>query len=204
MDRVDSSQSRGRLAQLPPTFSTRQARDAGVTARDLYRLRDQGVLWELSRGVFRAAEAAETAHLDLLAVAVRTPAGVVCLESALALHDLIDDIPFAVHLAIPRGARPPKIVYPRVVVHKFDKETLELGVAPFEAAPGEYVRVYEPARSVIDAMRLRHLVGDSLALHALGRYLRRTGQAGVPALLDLARMLGVVGPVRSAVEAVLA
>lgn len=204
MSEADSRRMRAQFAQLPPTFSARQARGAGLTPRDLYRWRDQGELWELSRGVFRAADAAESAYLGLLAVAVRTPAGVVCLESALALHELIDDIPSAIHLAIPRGAHPPQIVYPPVVAHKFDKATFESGVARFEAAPSEYVRVYGPARSVVDAMRLRHFVGDSLALHALGRYLRQTGQAGVPALLDLSRTLGVVGPVRSAAEAVLA
>jgi predicted transcriptional regulator of viral defense system len=204
MSESDSELTRGRLARLPVTFTAGQARRAGVAPRDLYRWRDQGVLWELSRGVFRAADAAESAHLDLLAVAARAPAGVVCLESALALHDLIDDIPSAVHLAIPRGTHPPKIVYPVVVTHQFERATFELGVAPFEATAGEYVRVYGPARSVVDVMRLRHLVGDTLALHALGRYLRRAGQAGVPDLLDLAHTLGVEGPTRSAVEAVLA
>lgn len=204
MNGWDVEQARGRLAGLPATFTARQARGAGVAPRDLYRWRDQGVLWELSRGVFRTAEAAESAHLDLLAVSARVPAGVVCLESALALHELIDDIPSAVHLAIPRGAHPPKIAYPAVVAHRFDRATFDVGVSPFEAAPGEFVRVYGPARSVVDAMRLRHLVGDTLALHALGSYLRRSGQSGVPALLGLARTLGVEGPTRSAVEAILA
>jgi predicted transcriptional regulator of viral defense system len=129
---------------------------------------------------------------------------VVCLESALALHELIDDIPSVVHLAVARGTHPPKIAYPAVVTHRFERATFELGVELFEAAPGEHVRVYGPARSVADAMRLRHLIGDTLALHALGQYLRRTGQAGVSELLDLARRLGVEGTTRSAVEAVLA
>jgi len=192
------------LHRLRPSFTKAQAQAAGLTPRALYALRDEGVIVELSRGVYRDAQASETIHLDLLAVALRAPAAVVCTESALALHDLIDDIPAAVSLAVPRGTRPPTIGYPPVVVSRFAADTFHLGVEQFEAAPGEFVPVYSAARSVVDAMRLRHLLGDSLALHALGRYLRRTRRRDIPELMNLARALGVEGPVHAATEAVLA
>lgn len=192
------------LHRLPPSFTKAQAQAAGLTPRALYALRDEGFIVELSRGVYRDAQASETIHLDLLAVALRAPAGVVCAESALALHELIDDIPTAVSIAVPRGTRPPTISYPPVVVSRFAAGTFRLGVEQFEAAPGEFVPVYSAARSVVDVMRLRHLVGDSLALHALGRYLRRTGRRDITELMNLARALDVEGPVRSATEAVLA
>jgi predicted transcriptional regulator of viral defense system len=201
---MSSTLSRQRLAPLPVTFTTAQARSAGIAPRDLYLMRDEGVLHELSRGVFRAADAPMSAHLDLIAVAARSPAAVVCLESALALHELIDDIPTSVHIAVPRDARRPNLGYPPVTVSRFDPATFDVGIELFEAAPGEHVRVYSAARSVVDAMRLRHRFGETLAYHALGRYLRTAGQAGVPELLDMARLLGVEGPLRTAVEAVLA
>jgi hypothetical protein len=78
------------------------------------------------------------------------------------------------------------------------------GRAEFEAAPHESVAVYGPARSVVDAMRLRHRMGETLALGALGRYLRRYGQAGVAELEEFAVLLGVAGPVQWSVKAVLA
>lgn len=193
-----------RIRGLPPTFTSRQARAAGVSPRDLYQARDRAVVVELTRGVYRLGDAPESTHLDLLAVASRVPGAVVCLESALAIHDLIDDVPSAVHIAVARGRHVPKIEYPLVVVHRFDPTTFDLGVGTFEAAPGEPVRIYGQARNVVDAMRLRHRIGTDLAMHALGRYLRTTGQRGVAELLDLARRLDVEGPIRSAVEAVLA
>jgi hypothetical protein len=55
-------------------------------------LREAGEIDELSRGVYRHADAEPTAHLDLLAVCTRAPHAVVCGESALSLHELIDDI----------------------------------------------------------------------------------------------------------------
>ena len=192
------------LDALPPTFTAAQARAAGIASRDLYRMRDDGVLIDLSRGVFRKADAPESAYLDLLAVAARVPGAVVCGESALALHDLIDDVPAAVHIAVPRGKHTPAIAFPPTVVSRYDAATFDLGVERFEAAPGETVAVYSAARSVVDAMRQRHRLGETLALHALGRYLRSGGARDVVALLDLARALGVESAVRSATEAVLA
>lgn len=202
--RAPTYRARQALGLLPPTFTKGQARAVGITPYALYALRDSGSIIELSRGVYRDAAAPQTVHLDLLAVALRAPAAVVCTESALALHELIDDIPVATSIAVPRGMRPPTIRYPPVIVSRFDPDTFQLGAERFEAAPGEFVPVYGPARSVIDVMRLRHLYGDSLALHALGRYLRAPGRRDIAQLMNLARALGVEGPVRAATEAVLA
>ena len=79
------------VAGLPATFTTAQARRAGVQFRDLYAARDAGELLELSRGVFRRADAPLPTFPDLLAVAYRAPRAVVCLLSAAAVHDLTDE-----------------------------------------------------------------------------------------------------------------
>lgn len=201
---VNASPVLSGLDVLPPTFTAAQARAAGIAARDLYRMRDGGTVIDLSRGVFRKADAPESAYLDLLAVAARAPGSVVCGESALALHNLIDDIPAAVHIAVPRGKHAPAIQFPLTEVSRYDAATFGLGVEWYEAAPDEAVAVYSAPRSVVDAMRLRHRFGETLALHALGRYLRTGGARDVVVLLDLATALGVESAVRSAAEAVLA
>ncbi|MER8017165.1 type IV toxin-antitoxin system AbiEi family antitoxin domain-containing protein [Streptomyces griseoluteus] len=193
-----------RLTGLSPTFTTAQARRALLSPRDLAHLVAEGEIDELSRGVYRRADAPETAHVDLLAVCARAPRAVVCGESALALHELIDDIPAAVHIAVPRGTRRPTISYPPTVVAQYAPKTFALGVERFEAAPGETVPVYNAARSVVDAMRHRSRTGETLALSALGRYLRRSGRGGVSELQHIARELGALSAVRPAVEAVLA
>ena len=77
-----------RLSHLPPTFTARAASAAALSPRDLATLREAGEIDELSRGVYRLADAEPTAHLDLLAVCTRAPHAVVCGESALSLHEL--------------------------------------------------------------------------------------------------------------------
>jgi hypothetical protein len=54
---------------------------------------------------------------------------------------------------------------------------------------------------VVDLMRLRHRLGEPLALSSLRRYLhRRDARPGE--LLSLARPLGVFGPMRAALDVV--
>lgn len=193
-----------RLARLPPTFTARAASAAAVSPRDLAMLREAGEIDELSRGVYRRADADPTAHLDLLAVCTRAPHAVVCGESALSLHELIDDIPHAAHIAVPRGSHRPSISYPPTKVSQYAANTFDFAVERFEVAPGETVPVYSSARAVVDSMRLGRAEGRSLALSALNRYLRRTGQQGVADLQRAARELGGISAIRPAIEAVLA
>ncbi|MEV7967451.1 type IV toxin-antitoxin system AbiEi family antitoxin domain-containing protein [Sphaerisporangium sp. NPDC088356] len=178
MDLPRSSRLEARLAVLSPTFTTAQARRATISPRDLADLASAGDVDEISRGVYRRVEAPATAHLDLLAVCLRAPRAVVCGESALAIHELIDDIPASVHIAIPRGTHRPSISYPPTTVTQYAAETFSLAIERFEAAPGERVPIYSAARSVVDAMRHRRRFGETLALAALGRYLRRKGASG--------------------------
>lgn len=93
--------------------------------------------FELSRGVFRRADAPAAAHLDLLAVLLRAPRAVVCLLSAAAVHDLTDEIPMAVQIAVPFRTWPPKLDHPPVEVFVRDPATFELGLDSAEVALGE-------------------------------------------------------------------
>ena len=184
---------------LPPTFTTRTALQTGLSYRALYQMRDAGELIELSRGVFRSADAPAATFPDLLAIAYRVPVGVICAVSAAAALDLTDELPPRVQVAVPRGRHRPRIAYPPVQVLNFDVATFELGLSHVEAATGEQVRIYDRARTVVDVMRLRHHIGEVIALTVLRRYLQ-TQSAEPATLLEYARALDVFGPMRAAVD----
>ena len=162
-------------------------------------MRDEGALIELSRGVFRFADAKVIPDPDLVAVSKRSPRGTICLNSALSFWDLTDEIPVEVHLAVPRGSRPPSIDYPPTKVHVFAANTFELGRERICLDSGEEIFIYSPKRSVVDAMRLRGQVGTDVAYEALRRYLRHPG-ASPGDLLRLARRLRAGGPMSAALE----
>lgn len=185
--------------ELPDTVTTDTALQLGVHPRDLYAWRDAGELVELSRGVFRRADAPPASDPDALAIAYRAPRAVVCCISAAAVHELTDEMPAVVQIAVPKRAHTPTIDYPPVQVFRFDESHFTVGLTSFEAAPGEDVRVYDAERTVVDLMRLRHRFGEPIAHAALHRYLDAPRPR--PALLlDYAKQLRVLGPVRAALD----
>lgn len=177
--------------------------EGGARWEDLYRLRDSGELIELSRGVYRVADAPATAHLDLVAVCRRAPEGMICLNSAASFWDLSDEMPDAVHLAIARGRHRPRIAYPPTRVHVFAVATFSLGRGMEKIDSGETIAISSKERTVADLMRLRSRVGRDLALGALRRYLQG-GDAKPGELLALARRLRVGSVMAEAMEPLLA
>jgi len=185
------------------TVSSAELIGGGARWEDLYRLRDEGALIELSRGIYRLADAPATAHLDLVAVCRRAPEGMICLTSAASYWDLTDEIPPVVHLAIARGGHRPHIAYPPTQVHVFAAGTFALGRVQQPIESGETVAISSPERTVVDLMRLRSRVGADLARTALRRYLRRR-DAMPGELVALARQLRIGTVMADALETLLA
>ncbi len=121
---------------------------------------------------------------DLLEIAAKSALATICMRSALARHNLIDDIPAEYDIAIPRGAWAPATSAP-VRWRHFDNETFELGRELLPLDDDHAIGIYSAERSIIDAFRLRHIDGAELANDALKRWLRAGGQPSE--LLKMAR-----------------
>lgn len=187
---------------LPPTFTYRQARDAGWSKRALYQLRDAGEIEAVGRGVFRRRDAEVGGDPDLLEVAARAPRATLCLTSALVRHGLSDDIPSLHDLALPRGTRAP-VLAASVQWHQFDAATFELGREQLLLEPGLELGLYSAERSIVDAFRMRGREGHELAHEALKRWLRRR-KSSPAAMLELAKALPrSESPLRRALEVLL-
>jgi predicted transcriptional regulator of viral defense system len=177
-------------------FRSKDAVAAGVSWRDLYGLRDDGDVLELSRGLFQLSDAAGTGHIDFVAVCARAPNGMIALDSALSYWDLTDELPSEVHLAVPEGSHRPMIDHPPTRIHVFRAATFDLGRTEVHEERSERFWITDRERSVIDAFRLRHLVGETTAHSALRRYLGQP-RPRTARLAELARLLRVSGPVTS-------
>jgi predicted transcriptional regulator of viral defense system len=170
--------------------SASELTNGGARWEDLYRLRDEGALIELSRGIYRVADAPATAHLDLVAVCRRVPDGMICLNSAASFWDLTDEMPGVVHIAVARGRHRPRIAYPPTRVHVFSADTFALGRVQQPLESSDTIAVSSKERTVVDLLRLRARVGRDVALSALRAYLRE-GDAKPGELLALARQLRI-------------
>jgi hypothetical protein len=190
------------LLGLPASFTRAQARRAGLTDRQLYRLRDRDVIESFGRGLFRRTETDAGADIDLLEIAQRAPRSTLCLTTALARHGLSDEIPNTIDVALPRGQHRPATTAP-VTWHLFDRATFDLGRTELPLDRTTSIGLYGPERCIIDAIRLRHQEGPELGYSALKRWLGRPG--AMPSdLLRMARHFPAVGKaLREALEILL-
>jgi predicted transcriptional regulator of viral defense system len=181
------------------TMRTREALAAGIHPRTLYALRDAGDLEQLARGLYRLADLPPLSDPDLATVAKRIPGGVVCLISALAVHDLTTQIPHAVHLALPRTARYPVLSHPPLRVYLFSKAAFEAGIETRRIS-GVAVRVYSAEKTLADCFKYRNKVGLDVALEALRNYRSRRG-ARLQQVLEYGRICRVERIIRPYLEA---
>lgn len=165
--------ARRALDALPNTFRYSQARHL-LNDRRLRDLQAAGLIERTSRGTYRKSDA-EDGDMDLEEIAAKAPRATLCLRSALARHDLIDDIPTTYDIALPRRTWPPTTRAP-VTWHQFDPRTFDLGRTTLPLGSQSDIGLYDPERCILDAYRLRHLEGPELANEALRRWLRRGGQ----------------------------
>ena len=181
------------------TLRPGRAEEAGLSRSGLYRAAREGRLERIARGIYLPADA-PAADWDWIEVATRRPDATICLESALAHHDLTDVIPNVLDVAIPRGSRTPASTG-AIAWHQFDRATVEIGREEIPI-PGtdQSIGIYSPERSIADAFRLRGEVGYELPRESLKEWLRRGGK---PArLIEIAsRLPRAKSPVLQALEA---
>lgn len=131
---------------------------AGITASTLARMERAGQLVRPARGLYRLPDAPTDANHDLAIVAKAVPAGVVCLVSALAFHELTDVIPARVWIAIGPKDRKPSLAYPPLQVVRFSDDRLGSDVE-HHMIDGVSVPVTTVARTIIDLFRYRQPAG---------------------------------------------
>jgi predicted transcriptional regulator of viral defense system len=184
-----------------PWFTYDDAKNSGLPERHIYQLRDEGAIQRLARGIYQATDYLEADPSLLTAAALRKET-TLCLASALAHHDLTDEIPTKYDLALPRGTRSPNIDGP-IRWHFFDAQTFDIGRTEIEIGSKSSIGIYSPERCIIDAFRLRGREGYETANGALKRWLRRSS-AQPSTLLTLAQLFPrASGPIQQALEILL-
>jgi len=160
--------------ELPATFTFAEAENRGLSRRRLQRLQSTGAVERIGRGLYRRTDE-EPADHDLIEIAAKAHQPTLCLLSALARHELTDIIPPVHDIAIPRGTWQPVVSAP-VQWHKFDPATFGVGRAEIQLDGTYAIGLYDAPRSIIDAFRLRRVMGPDIANEALRRWLRYGGK----------------------------
>ncbi len=172
----------------------------GISGVYLNKLYKEGVLERPSRGLYTLVDSEPSEQRTMMEACKLVPKGVVCLLSALRLHDLTTQSPFEVWMAIDEKARQPKFDYPPLRIVRFSGDALTFGVEEHEVE-GVTVHVYSVAKTVADCFKYRNKLGLDVALEAL-RDCHHQRKATVDHLWEAAKVCRMTKVMRPYLEAV--
>jgi predicted transcriptional regulator of viral defense system len=177
----------------------RDAVEQGIHPEVLRRLVASGELVRPLRGIYALPRRDLTAHTDLAQAAMLVPGGVICLLSALSYHGIGTQLPHEVWMTIPRRSHRPRVQRPPMRFVTASGEALTEGVGSVRIE-GQTVRIYDPAKTVVDCFRYRRHVGLDVAIEALRDVLRKR-RCTPDAIARCAAKCGVASVVRPYLEA---
>jgi predicted transcriptional regulator of viral defense system len=182
-------------------LKTKDALAAGIHPRTLYEMHRIGILEKLSRGLYRLSDLPPLGNPDLVSVAMKIPQSVVTLLSALAFHEITTQIPHEIHIALKRGAEPPRLNHPPIRIFWFTGNAFSDGVEQY-SVDGTLVKIYSPEKTIADCFKYRNKIGLDVALEALKLYRERMSFK-VDDLIHFARVCRVDKVMRPYLEAVI-
>jgi predicted transcriptional regulator of viral defense system len=160
----------------------------GIHPEALYKLREEGHLTQLARGLYRLSTAREFSNPDLAVVATKAPEAVVCLVSALAFHEITTQVPRAVQIAVPRGKYAGlRLRSPPVQVYQVAPAAFAEGIETHKI-DGIPVKVYSVARTLVDCFKYRNKIGLNIAVEAL-QFARTRKRISNREIVQYARLL---------------
>jgi predicted transcriptional regulator of viral defense system len=144
----------------------------GLSRYTLYKLRDEGLIEQVSRGVYRLSDLPALGSPDLVTIALRVPNAVICLISALSYHGLTSQVPHHIDIALPRSARTPTLDYPVIQVHRYSSQSLTTGVEA-HLIDKVSVKFFSAEKTLADCFQYRNQIGMDVVLEALKVYRAR-------------------------------
>ena len=190
-----------RLASKRGLLRARDVAAMGLPTVVLTRLVRAGKLARAGHGLYALAGAQASAQRSLAEVALRAPRGVICLVSALRVHEVGTQSPFQVWLALPPGTTPPRIDSPPLKVVRMSGASLTEGVERIRI-DGIEVPVFNAAKTIADCFKFRNKIGLDVALEALreGWRERKTTRVTMQALWRYAKVNRVGNVMRPYLE----
>ncbi len=184
-------------------LSSAELIDNKVHTSHIRELVEQGKIERIKRGLYRLpAEDLlqdETFTHDFFDAAAAVPNGVFCLRTALYYYSLTTYNPTELDMAIPPSNRNPKLLTTAVRFYRFqepfysnDIENINTSLFP--------IRLYNKERTVCDVIRMRHIIGEDIAMEGLNTYLKQPAKS-INKLLIMAKFCKVRHIVEPAVKA---
>ena len=202
MDTPRLTKARLDAAGVGAFFRPRDVLPLGVSFRQLQRLVAGGTVEKLGGGLYRLSEVEPNEFETIAMVASAAPNAIVCLLTALRVHEIGTQSPHEVWIALDRKSRKPTRVPALVRIVRFSGAMLTYGVVK-RSMLGVPVSITSAARTVVDCFRYRNKVGIDVAMEALRDAVRSriTTVDELSRAAEVCRIRTVIGPYLEALSA---
>jgi len=139
---------------------------AGFHPDSLSAIEKAGKVEKIARGLYRVVDYKLESHPDLVIASLQAPKGAICLISALSFHEVTNEIPGYVDIAISQGTHANRIKYPPVMFYRFAPKAWKAGLQEYEIE-GYKIKIYNLAKTIVDCFKFRNRIGMSIARDAL-------------------------------------
>jgi predicted transcriptional regulator of viral defense system len=180
---------------------TSEAIRLGIHSSVLYRMRDEGIIEPLSRGIYRLTQLPALDNQDLVAVCTAIPQGVICFISALSFHGLTTQIPRQVDVACKRGSSRPALKYPPVRIYWFSNQAFERGIEQHKM-DGVIVNVYCAEKTLADCFKYRKRIGMDVFIEALKTFWAEK-KGSIDKIMEYATICRVINLIRPYIESII-
>ena len=152
-----------------PSFTSKEASEFGISSAQLAYYVKTGDIERVGHGVYRSKEAPspdDFSHEEIINAVLRTKGGIICLNSALEIYGLTEEMPRELWIAIEHKtlhrAKPPVRVV-RMRNTELGKTTIKLGEVE--------VPIFDRERTIVDAFRY---LSAEVAIKALKEAVKKT------------------------------
>ena len=196
----NSLQYASRLLARAGVMRLRDFESNGFARAQVIRWAEAGQLQRVGRGLYALPTMELGEHEGIVQATKLVPAGVVCLLSALQIHEMTTQNPSEVWLGIPRTSRTPRPSWPPLHLVWWSGVALTAGVVDTRLS-GVSLRMTSPARTVADCFKHRSAVGLDVAIEALREFrrMRRGTMDQLHAMASACRVRRVMQPYLEAV-----
>lgn len=157
---------------------------------------NDGVIERLPLGLY-GLPTFDSSWQTLAVLAITSPKGVICMDTAAAFHGLTTANPMEVHIAVPYKQTAPRNSEISTKGYRWQEAAMTIGVEEVTISDTA-VKMTNPARTVVDYLRSMNKLGNpEMAMEVLGNFNGRPSE-----LLKIARGLGCENMVRPYTQAV--
>ncbi|MCD4664333.1 MAG: hypothetical protein K8R68_03615 [Bacteroidales bacterium] len=148
----------------------KELKERGIHTDTTRKLLKEEIIEKVKPGLYRLVNMPITAQQGMIDVGMAMPRAVVCLHSALSFYEMTTTVPSLIMVALRRGDKPVKILYPPIQVFFFSEKNYSSGIDEFKTKFGT-IRIFNIEKTIVDCFRFRKKLGEDIALEGLKNYL---------------------------------